>query len=215
MGTKENSYIHVDDSLEDSKNKFYLLAIVIEIIFLIAVTVLMINFYVNTVLIIGLWGVVIVYTILERFQNDKLNKILEIIVTVVIILCIIGLYKGYQDKQFIKIVQKQEFLDVEYIDLFEIFSEDVEWKCVKREEFTIVDSNEAYRSGSYEGIVKVSGTCYIEDSKERYVLTYYVSKERDKAVPKSLECAGATYYNSTDIQTFINVVYRYYMQNNE
>ena len=215
MESEEKDYVSIEASSQDSENKFYLLAMVIEFIILIAVTVLLKNFYVSTILIIGLWGIVIIYTILERLQNEKLNKILELIGTVVIILCIIGLYKGYQDKQFIKLVQKQEFLDVEYIDLFEIFSEDVEWKCVKREKFTIVDSNEAYRSGSYEGIVKISGTCYIEDNIEQYVLTYYVSKERNVVVPKSLECAGETYNNSTDIQTFINAVYRHYLLNKE
>ena len=212
MEIEEKEFESSDVSCKDSESKIYIIAMIIEFIILVAATALLINFYVSKILIIGVWGISILYIILEKLKIGALNKILEIICTIIIILCVIGIYKGYQDKQFIKMVQKQEFLGIEYIDLFESFSYDVEWKCEKREKFTIIDSNEAYRTGSYEGVVKISGSCYIEDVEERYILTYYVSKERDVVVPKSLECAGVTYDNSTDIQTFINSVYRFYLQ---
>ena len=160
----------------------------------------------------------ILYTITQIivFVCEKKNKktgklVVGVISLILAAVCLWNIYNGYQDNKYIKIAQKENYesIDMDYKWLFDEFSgSKVKWTCKKREDFTVVDPIEDHiKSGSYNAIVTVKGPCTLYDEPTKYLLTFYVSK--NKTVPVKLILDGITYNDSSDISNFIWSVYEY------
>lgn len=185
--------------------------LILEVLFTIVITVLLFHYQCSVLLIVGLWLVEFAYIVLWKKKQKTVHTIVTVIGVIIVLLSIYNIYNGYQNEKYVTLVQNHQFMDVSYEKLFDNFSNDVKWECTKHERFTTIDPSESDRSGSFEAVVTVSGSCHIYNELTTYTLQFNVSKDNDLAVPMNLQCYGTNYSSSDDINRFLYSTYRYYM----
>ena len=179
----------------------------------VILTVLLLRYKVNVLLIGTLWIAVLLDVILEKQNRKMAHRVVTVISTLLVLVAFYEAYSGYQSKKYIDMVQEQEYMDISYENLFEHFSKDLEWECTEKGRFTTIDTNENTRSGSYEAVVIVSGGCYVYDEETTYQLKFNVSTEEKRTVATELILDGTNYSSTDEIDRFLNSVYRDYVGN--
>lgn len=179
----------------------------------VILTILLLRYKVNVILIGALWIAVLLDIILEKKNKKLAHWVVTVISTLLVLVAFYEAYSGYQSKKYIDMVQEQEYMDISYEKLFEHFSKDLEWECTEKGCFTTIDTNENTRSGSYEAVVIVSGGCYVYDEETNYQLKFNVSMEENRTVATELILDGTSYSSTDEIDRFLNSVYRDYVGN--
>lgn len=216
--TIEASRANTMDNIESAeeqkikRKRGALLDNITDIILGIILTVLLIRYNCSSFLIVAFWALEIINRHLEKQGSKKAQKIVTVIGVVIVLYSISQIYNGYQNERYVEVVHEQQYMGVEYEELFENFSNDVEWECIEDGRFTTVDPNEPDRSGSFDAVVTVSGGCYVYDEETTYTLKFNVSKEDNRAVPIELQLYGTMYYSSDEIHRFMDSVYINYVE---
>lgn len=212
METNDNGPYRTGEFEEKKRSIFVIIGDVIELILLIILTYFSFKYNINNILIAVFWIFLIIEYISELKKWKRIETVINYIEAILFMFIVYNIYMGYKEEQYIEVVKEEEFMDVEYEDLFESFSSDITWECVEIDEFTAVVPTDLSKGGSFEAEVVVTGDFIYMDKPSEYKILFYVSEERKEAVPVLLRYENITEKDINKIDEFIYSVYRHYSE---